>query len=80
MRMLGNICKHAPSFVLSRNIERIAHLDNDVEVVEQQGEEGLPCTKNEHIVNPPMFYYMTIMLGTIFGKLYGFVLEKLISI
>jgi len=52
LRLLGNICKSAPGFVLSRNIERIADLDNNVEVVEQQGEEGLPCTKNEHFVNP----------------------------
>jgi len=53
--LLGNICKSAPGFVLSRNIERIVDLDSDVEVVEQQGEEGLPCTKNEHFVNPLMF-------------------------
>ena len=57
MRLLGNTCKHASSFVLSRNIERIAYLDNDVDVVEQQGEEGLSCTKNEHFVNPPMFCF-----------------------
>jgi len=34
LRLLGNICKPAPGFVLSRNIERIADLDSDVEVVE----------------------------------------------
>ena len=54
MRLLGNICKHAHSFVLSRNIKRIADQDNDVEVIEHQGEERLSCTKNEHFVNPPM--------------------------
>ena len=57
MRLLGNICKHAPSCILSRNIEKIANLDNDVQVIGQHGEEGLPCTKNERFVNPPMFYF-----------------------
>jgi hypothetical protein len=27
------------------------------EVVKQHGEEGLPYTKNEHFINPPMFCF-----------------------
>lgn len=55
--LLGNICKSASGFVLLRNFERIADLNNYVEIVEQQGEEVLPCTKNEHFVNPSMFCF-----------------------
>ena len=59
LRLLGNICKPAPGFVLSRNTKWIADLDINVEVVEHQGEEGLPCTKNEYFVNSPLLQRFT---------------------
>jgi hypothetical protein len=54
LRLLESIHQPAPGFVLSRDVRMFDN--NDVEVVEQQG-EGRVCTKNKHFINPPMFCF-----------------------
>ncbi len=54
LRLLGLIRQSAPGLVLLKDVGMFD--DNDIEVVEQQ-EKRQVCTKNEHFINPPMFYF-----------------------